>query len=356
VFLHRFLCRKGGLLFVGTTGQGKSSLINQCAQFWAAGNESIGIRPAKPLKILIFNGENDDDDTQDFCEGISQFGFTEHQQEMVKDNVHYAEARSLSGDGFVSELRRLLAQGRYDLVIVDPAFSFFGGAAADQAEVTRFLRNKINPLLDRFLCAIIFVAHTPKPKVDSQTTDAAYMAFGSVEWANWARAIMTLEKIGDGVFRIRVPKRGGRLNWIDATGNFTLERGLKWSRGKGQFIWEEAGTREFQEAIERRHKRSPSWQEALGVFPKDLQDRDGRLTTAELKKAFRENGWNKDTYKELVDDLVERGELIKLRTGHSNGMAYMRSALYENQTNTSNTASAIKLSSSCTGQSETTSR
>ncbi|MDI9396295.1 MAG: AAA family ATPase [Candidatus Pacebacteria bacterium] len=356
LFLHRYICRGGGLLLIGTTGQGKSSLINQGAQFWAAGNDFMGIRPAKPLKILIFNGENDDDDTQDFCEGISQFGFTEQQQGVVKGNVHYAEARSVSGDGFVAELKRLLAQGRYDLVIVDPAFSFFGGAAADQAEVTGFLRNKINPLLDKFRCGIVIVAHTAKPKTDSQTTDAAYMAFGSVEWANWARAILNLERIGDGVFKLRASKRGGRLNWIDVSGNYTLERGLKWSRGKGQFIWEEAGDGEVQKAIEKRQKRMPSWQEALGIFPQSLGDRDGRLTTKEVKQAFTRTGWDKDTYKEVVDDLLERGELIGLRTGRSNGMAYMRASLHENQTSTSNTASAIKLSSACAGQPETTSR
>lgn len=355
IFLDRFLCRKGGLLFIGTTGQGKSSLINQGAQFWAAGNDFMGIKPAKPLKILIFNGENDDDDTQDFCEGISIFGFTEQQQERVKESIHYADARTLSGDGFVSELKRLLAQGSYDLVIVDPIFSFFGGAAADQAEVTNFLRNKINPLLDKFRCGIVFVAHTPKPRTDSSLVDAAYMGFGSVEWANWARAILTLEKIGDGVFKLRAPKRGGRLNWIDLTGKYTLERGLKWSRGKGQFFWEEAGAGEVQKAIEKRQRRMPSWQEALGIFPQSLDDRNGRLTTKEVKQAFATNGWDKDTYKEVLDDLIKRGELIKIKTGRSNGMAYMRAGLHRNHTITSNTKSTIELSSFA-GQPKTTSR
>ena len=335
IFRHRFLCRGGGLLFVGSTGQGKSSFINQAVQFWATGRPAFGFCPARPLNVLIFNGENDDDDTQDFCEGVSHFDFSEQEQARIKECVHYADARSLCGDAFIAELKRLLSQGNYDLVTIDPAFSFFGGGAMDQQEVTNFLRNKINPLLDKFKCGILFVAHTAKPRADAQPTpDAAYMAFGSAEWANWARAVVVLERVEDGVFRLRVPKRGGRLKWRDESSNHTLERGIKWSLEEDRFTWEEASPSEVQQACAKRRKKMPSWQEAMGIFPKTIEDRNGRLKTEEVKEAFLANGWDKDTYREVLDDLLKRGEIICVKTGSSSGKAYIRKELAGDRGNT----------------------
>ena len=59
---YRFLCRGSGLLLVGPTGIGKSSLEMQFMILWALGREAFGIRPKGPLRSLLVQAENDDGD------------------------------------------------------------------------------------------------------------------------------------------------------------------------------------------------------------------------------------------------------------------------------------------------------
>ena len=59
---YRYLCRGGGLLLVGPTGIGKSSLSMQLMLLWALGRAALGIQPARPLKSLLIQAENDDGD------------------------------------------------------------------------------------------------------------------------------------------------------------------------------------------------------------------------------------------------------------------------------------------------------
>lgn len=67
---HRFLCRGGGMLLIGQTGIGKSAFVIQCAILWSLGREAFGIKPARPLRVLIIQAENDEGDMAEFREGI----------------------------------------------------------------------------------------------------------------------------------------------------------------------------------------------------------------------------------------------------------------------------------------------
>src|SRR5438552_3492632 len=67
---NRFLCRGGGLLFVGSTGVGKSTAIIQMGICWAVGRPCFGIKPTKPLKILYIQAENDQGDLCEMRDGV----------------------------------------------------------------------------------------------------------------------------------------------------------------------------------------------------------------------------------------------------------------------------------------------
>ena len=67
---HRFLCRGAGLLVVGPTGIGKSSLSMQAKILWAIGKPLFGIHPTKPLKSLLIQAENDDGDLAEMRDGV----------------------------------------------------------------------------------------------------------------------------------------------------------------------------------------------------------------------------------------------------------------------------------------------
>ena len=63
---NRYLCKGGGALWVAQTGIGKSSAELQAAILWAIGRPFFGIAPARPLKSLIIQAENDDGDLAEF--------------------------------------------------------------------------------------------------------------------------------------------------------------------------------------------------------------------------------------------------------------------------------------------------
>ena len=51
---RRFLCREGGMLFVGPSGIGKTSASVQQDLLWSIGQPAFGIVPRSPLRTLRF--------------------------------------------------------------------------------------------------------------------------------------------------------------------------------------------------------------------------------------------------------------------------------------------------------------
>jgi len=58
LFQNRWLRRGACGAIVSTSGVGKSSFSMQAATVWAGGQECLGVRPLKPLKIGIFQSED----------------------------------------------------------------------------------------------------------------------------------------------------------------------------------------------------------------------------------------------------------------------------------------------------------
>jgi hypothetical protein len=67
---NRFLCREGGMLFVGPSGIGKTSAGVQQDLLWSIGLPAFGIVPAGPLKILTIQAEDDDGDLSEIVSGV----------------------------------------------------------------------------------------------------------------------------------------------------------------------------------------------------------------------------------------------------------------------------------------------
>ena len=249
----RYLCRGGGLLLVGPTGVGKSSLAMQAMVLWALGREAFGIEPAGPLKSLLIQAENDDGDLAEMRDGvIAGLSLTEAEAKQATDNVIVWREDERTSLRFFSEVvRPLLAQHRPDLLWIDPALSYLGGETNSQVAVGVFLRNQLNPLLREFNCAVVIVHHTNKPptgreKGEWQAGDFAYLGSGSAEWANWARAVLALRGIGSNVvFELRAGKRGSRLGWQEADGSKSFVRLIAHARDPGVICWREADASEL---------------------------------------------------------------------------------------------------------------
>src|ERR1700728_1127290 len=157
----RFLCRGGGLLLCGPTGIGKSSWAMQSAILWALGRESFGITPARPLKSLLIQAENDDGDLAEMRDGVTTgLGLSADETKAACDNIIVVREDSRTGLCFFSEVvSPLLTAHRPDLLWIDPALAYIGAAGSAQEDVTRFLRTGLNPLVREFNCGAVVVHH-----------------------------------------------------------------------------------------------------------------------------------------------------------------------------------------------------
>ena len=85
---HRYLCRGSGMLVVGPTGVGKSTFTLQAALCWSVGRDHFGLVPARPLRSLIIQSENDHGDLAEMRDGVlAGLGFTEHERRDAGERV-----------------------------------------------------------------------------------------------------------------------------------------------------------------------------------------------------------------------------------------------------------------------------
>lgn len=308
---NRFLCRGGGLLFCGPTGVGKSSCSMQAMILFAIGLPFFGIVPARPLKSLLIQAENDDGDLVEFRDGVcAGLNLTKEETKFATDNVIVVcENTRTSARFFAEVVAPLLELHRPDLLWIDPALAYIGGEVSSQRDVGAFLRNGLNPLLHRFGCAVVVVHHTNKPltgreKSNWQAGDFAYLGSGSAEWANWSRAVLALRSIGSHrVFELRAAKRGGRLSWTDENGEKAFHKFIMHAKEPGAILWQEAAAPEVKQG---GRPKSHDVEEILGLLPA------GGLTTSKWQKlAKSECGISESTFHRERRNLLKAGRILK---------------------------------------------
>lgn len=345
IFSKRFLCRKGGMLLVSATGQGKSTLLVQGSYLWTLKREFFGLVPACPLKVLFVQAENDEGDLREMLQGVQKglgaAGLTDEEMRHADCNLRFITETSITGNDFIKRLGVVLTEMKSegfspDLLIIDPVLSYLGQDPSKTDAVSDFLRNGINKISADHNLSPILVAHTAKPsnarnQPQSRTpTDDVYAALGSVEWANWARGIMVLKPMGGGVFELRAPKRGTRLGWKTPLGERTFARRL--AHARDGIYWVEPTEEEFLAGVALGSGRSqgPSADEFLSLFPTTIEGEDGMgstLTASMLKEEFRRRGWKKDTYASMRDAAEGRGEIMLIPGGKNNERRFARTAV-----------------------------
>ncbi len=245
---ERYLCRGGVLLFVGRSGMGKSSAAAQQDILWACGRAAFGITPAKPLRILGIQAENDDGDMSEMAGGVVR-GL-----KLTPEEIEAVRARTLylrwfySGELFLVHLDKALAHAGahgkpFDLVRLDPLHAFIGGDVKDQKLIAQFCRGRLNEILFRHGCGLVVNHHTPKinytsrPQMDG--AEWIYAAAGCADLANWAREVLVLTDANEaeGVYRLIPTKRWKRIGWRDASGAVERERFYAHARPGGGICW-----------------------------------------------------------------------------------------------------------------------
>ena len=216
---NRWITRGSSMIVSGGTGIGKSSLMMQIVIRWCLGLDFFGIKPVKPLKIGVIQAENDKGDLAEAFRGVVHKRFSLDQMNQLQKNLEFRTEAVRTGDQFLAYARRFIHRSKLDLIVADPLFSYFGGDLSDQSEVSVFLRNKLQPILQETKVAWIWMHHVAKPQRKDggeplTTMELAHSGFGSSELANWAREIAVLHEVGQSKprrFQLAFCKRGGRI-------------------------------------------------------------------------------------------------------------------------------------------------
>ena len=269
---HRFLYRGGVCLLVGPTGVGKSAFLMQLALHLAVGKPLFGIKPGehyrqRGMRVLLIQAENDDGDLAEMRDGVLKgCELSEPDKLQAQQRVAVCTLSDRSGDRFAATLEALLAEhGPFDILIIDPAFAYLGGDSNSQRDVSHFMRELMNPLLQKHQLGLILAHHSNKPlqgkeKGGWSAGDFAYLGAGSAEWINPARAALAIRSIGsETIFELRAPKRGRRLGWEDEDGQSTTVQHIAHFREPGVICWRKAEKLEVEEAMaEPKRGRPPS--------------------------------------------------------------------------------------------------
>lgn len=250
--------------FISSAGNGKSVAMTQGPMAWGLGLPYLGIRPARPLRVLHFTGEDDE-----VTIGQCREGFLEHSEAITGRQLSLADLAPLDsmlrtefsrehvGPRFHSHLARLLREHPADLVIINPLLSYIGGEIV--ACASEWLRAGLMPILQQFDCAALIASHTPKLARDGwENTDDTYSAIGGGEMANIPRTILTLRPTAaEGLSVVKVSKRQ-TTGWKDAEGNFTTSYFVRRTNDPTRPAWLPVDSDEAQELLDASKDNSGS--------------------------------------------------------------------------------------------------
>lgn len=311
---YRFLCLTQSLLFVGSTGKGKSSALLQALALWSLGKGFFGIQPTRPLKSIYIQAENDDGDIASIRDGIcTGLSFTNEERAIFFASVLVFTETARSGKAFCAEVvKPLLVQyPDLDICAIDPALSYLGGDTKEQRDVGIFLRNHLNPILHEQNVACIINHHTNKISTNTneeESRDFAYSGSGSAEWANWARAMLVLESTKNkDVFRLHAAKRGQKLDWRNEDGSRRYSTLIAHSNEPGIIYWRSAEDSELQSNAGR--KRSWNDYDLCSLL------KDKPLSTASWQKlAFSELNLSRSRFYDALKSPEIENRALKSKT------------------------------------------
>lgn len=262
----RWLCRTGAALFVAPSGIGKSSAGAQMDALWSLGRTAFGIRPAKPLRILTIQVENDEGDLIEMADGVLQgLGLNDSDLCVVETNTNVVTIPGKTGESFFRQLRSELKNYPADLLRIDPASAFNGAEIKDSAATNQFCRQLLQPLLIEFNVGCILTVHTPKTNHRDTTEwkphDWAYAAAGAADWTNYARAVLVIDPAKYPLFKFIASKRGNRIGWMNEDGSKSQERFFQHNTGDHLMFWTDA-TPEIKKGSCKKCK-----EDLLSLFP-----------------------------------------------------------------------------------------
>jgi AAA domain-containing protein len=305
---NRFLCRQGGMLFVGPSGIGKTAASVQQDLLWSIGRSAFGIRPARPLKILTIQAEDDDGDLSEIVAGIkSHLELSQAELALCLKNCFYVSEKAATGTTFLEKIvAPLLAKLHPDLLRINPLQAYLGGDIKDTELTALWLRNTLNPLLVTYHCAVIIVHHTPKTQFRNteewKASDWMYAGAGAADITNWARAALIIDPTEDSkMYRFIAAKRGSRIGWANDFGDSVAIRHFSHSQSKDIF-WRDV--EETEVPLQSRQANGQFQAQFTGDdILKFMSAIDAEATDAIRSAVSKEIGMSKATFFRLWNHL-----------------------------------------------------
>jgi hypothetical protein len=214
----RWLTVGSGGFLIAPSGHGKSSLSIAITISFAIGRTIFGIKPARPLRIMLVQSEDDDADTKKFFQVVRKMKLTPEERRRLAENTRFEHRNDLSGKQFINALDDWLSEWPANMVIINPLTGFLLADLKDDEKVAIFLRQNLNGVLSRHQCAALLIHHTPKTnfaKLENlQWYDWMYAMAGCATLTNWARAVLVVapSKI-PGTYRFIAAKRFDEIQW-----------------------------------------------------------------------------------------------------------------------------------------------
>ncbi len=230
-------------------------------------------------------------------------------------NVKIATVTDKSSDAFAAMLDSTISEhGPFEIVMVDPAFAYLGGDSNSQKDVSRFMRELLNPLVQRHGVGLFLAHHTNKPlrgkeKDGWSAGDYAYLGAGSAEWINPARAALAIRSIGsESVFELRAVKRGKRLRWVDDEGQPTNMQYIAHHGEPGVICWRKATADEIEDVTAKAKGGRPKQANNIECVHA-ISKNPGESQTFYVDLLAGKLGCGKTTARRMLKECVETGWL-----------------------------------------------
>ena len=217
--------RGGSMLVTGSTGIGKSVIVEQLCVRLAGGMDFMGIAVPKPVKVLYVQSENDADTMKRDILSIVANVEPAVDEKIVDANLAIIHAYGMTGDALGEWLDAKCEKHRPDVLVMDNYQSFVDGDI-NSSETALNWKKPIDALAKRRRLGIIVVCHTNKPQDRKgwSARDSVYLAAGSAVLANWCRTSFELTQDGeDGRFRMRFGKNAERTGIRDSDGKIVRD-------------------------------------------------------------------------------------------------------------------------------------
>ncbi len=323
----RYLCRGGTMLFVGPSGVGKSTASAQQDILWALGRPAFGISPARPLRIVTVQAENDRGDLIHMARGImAALDLNAEHRAIVEANTRYISHNASTGTDFLAFLERVLREHRPDLLRIDPLMAYAGGDLTKAEVIASFCRNGLNRLATKHGCGIVACHHTPKQNSTGANAQARkaygafdwqYQAAGSADLANWARAMLMIDPLSRELFAFRAAKRwpGWKEGKHDDNWEAVYVRHFRQEREHGKVFWHDATPEDVATAVAKSDSGK-----STGPDLESLEGSALALVTEYMEPSVFKDllntkfGLAKNKCETLLKRLIRKGALVRWTT------------------------------------------